>query len=396
LISAKSGRGCGDSTLTVAAVASFTTPMPSCTMPAPKVSAAVSELPQTTGVPSARPVARAAAAPTWPTTALDATIGGSVAMRQPIRSHSVCDQRTEAASSIKVPSASRLSASQVPVNLARSQSLARYSRATRAKASGSASRSHSICGSVQVGLARLAAMAKICASACARNAWVCARLRWSFHKMAGRMTRPWASSSTWVWAPAENEIAAMARAGQAACASTARNAWQQARHQSCGSCSLQPGCGDSVATGLDASATSAPSARTMLTFSEPAPRSMPASSASVAAMACAPPGETLANILGPGAGPQAELAGVEQIARIERVLDRLQHVQPGAEFAPHPRPAKQPGAVVVLKRSAMRQRQILHHLPQLGVQRQRGLRVHRRQAHGHVLAGALRIDMRPV
>src|SRR5580698_11188500 len=98
--------------LTVAAVASFTVPSPGLIEPTPKVSTEVSEVPQTTGVPARRPHAAAAAWVTLPTTAVAATIGGSVRGSQLTEAHSGADHSSAATSNKRVPTAAVRSASQ--------------------------------------------------------------------------------------------------------------------------------------------------------------------------------------------------------------------------------------------------------------------------------------------
>src|SRR6185312_135129 len=78
-----------------------------------------------------------------------------------------------------------------------------------------------------------------------------------------------------------------------------------------------------------------------------------------------------ANVFRVVARAQADLAGIEQIVRIEHVLDLLQNVETGAEFALHPRIAEQAGAMMVRDRAAMIERQPLHRAPQLLMHLQR-------------------------
>ena len=63
-------------------------------------------------------------------------------------------------------------------------------------------------------------------------------VRWSFHRIAGRMTAPDASSATRPCIWPERPIPATSRP-----ADTSASADSEARHQSSGSCSDQPGRG---------------------------------------------------------------------------------------------------------------------------------------------------------
>src|SRR5690554_5851360 len=90
----------------VAAVASFTAPVPRATAPDPYVSSEVSELPQTTGVPAASPLSSAAVAVTSPTTSVTATIGGKIDLSRPIISQRRSDHSPRPGSYNIVPDAS--------------------------------------------------------------------------------------------------------------------------------------------------------------------------------------------------------------------------------------------------------------------------------------------------
>src|ERR1700689_4734157 len=117
-------RGASPMMLTVAAVASFTVPSPGLIDPTPKVSIEVSDVPQTTGVPARSPHADAAACVTLPTTAVAATIGGSVRGSQLTAAHNGADHPSAATSNNSVPTASVRSVSQVLVRRERNQSFA--------------------------------------------------------------------------------------------------------------------------------------------------------------------------------------------------------------------------------------------------------------------------------
>ena len=75
-------------------------------------------------------------------------------------------------------------------------------RRTRRMFSGSWRMSHFSMASVQVGLARLSEVRTMSSPAASRSSWASLMLRWSFHRIAGRMTRPSASVSTGICAPA--------------------------------------------------------------------------------------------------------------------------------------------------------------------------------------------------
>src|SRR5690606_4709349 len=139
------------------------------------------------------------------------------------------------------------------------------------------------------------------------------------------MTAPFSSSSTWVCAPAETDSAAIRDAGTPAFSRRRGRAVQTATHQLSGSCSLQPLWGADVVTGAAASAITAPAASISVTFSDPAPRSIPRKrsllTSTLLARCCR---IELTDDHGAFRQPQAELARVHQIARVKRILDLLQ------------------------------------------------------------------------
>jgi hypothetical protein len=81
-------------------------PMPGSIAPTPKNSTVVSLEPQTTGVPAASPVSRAAFSVTSPTTSMGRTTGGSVSIGQPMRAAISGDQDFVRSSAMSAPMAS--------------------------------------------------------------------------------------------------------------------------------------------------------------------------------------------------------------------------------------------------------------------------------------------------
>ena len=87
-------------------VAILMAPMPGSMAPTPKNSTVVSLEPQTTGVPAASPVSRAALSVTCPTTSVGRTTGGKVSIGQPISPASSADQDFVRSSAMSAPTAS--------------------------------------------------------------------------------------------------------------------------------------------------------------------------------------------------------------------------------------------------------------------------------------------------
>ena len=139
------------------------------------------------------------------------------------------------------PVASPISLVRSPVSCARSQSLAKYTRARRPINSGSWACNQHNCGSVHVGLGRLPPRCKI--SGFSRSCLACAAARWSLHIIAGRKGVASASHKTAICAPPVNAIArkALSSVGKSVCR------WPRPRcrasRQSAGFCSAWPGSG---------------------------------------------------------------------------------------------------------------------------------------------------------
>ena len=120
---------------------------------------------------------------------------------------------------------------------ARSPWAAARARSARS-ASGSCSRSHSSFGAVKPVSARLPVSSTRRSKPTRRSiSSHCAAVRWSFHRIAGRITRSAASSAT---SPCIWPLSPMPAISSQSSASSAASV---ARHQSSGSCSAQPGRG---------------------------------------------------------------------------------------------------------------------------------------------------------
>ena len=149
--------------------------------------------------------------------------------------------------------------------------------ATRAKISGSLSRTQSNLVSVKFGSAGL----QVSSMRCSRpSVWCsqshCGALRVSHQMSEGRKTLPAASSSTAPCICPVNPIPAIALAGWPLAVSTARMACCAARHQSAGSCSAQPSdVARKGACSLAAEATTLPFASTNTARVPPVPISIP-------------------------------------------------------------------------------------------------------------------------
>src|SRR6185312_2100092 len=146
----------------------------------------------------------------------------------------------------------------------------------RAKTSGSCRRSHSSFGAVKPGIARLPVIVR--KSASASSSAHSASLRPSFHRIAGRSTRPCASSTVAPCICPLSPIDSIADGARPCCTATSINwsiACSVACHQCSGSCSDQRGCGREIASGALALARSAPSRSSSTALTAEVPRSMP-------------------------------------------------------------------------------------------------------------------------
>ena len=184
------------------------------------------------------------------------------------------DQRRPPTSSQSVPDASDASVARSPVSSSRSQSFGSSTCAVCAKTSGSWRATQRSFGAVKPGIA---ALPVICrdrgsrASSSAHSAW----LRPSFHRIAGRRTRSFASSSVAPCICPERPIPRTAANAAGASSRTRARASEVALHQLAGDCSDQSGCGRSTVSGALASPTMRCSPSTSRAFTLDVPTSMP-------------------------------------------------------------------------------------------------------------------------
>ncbi|MNX44017.1 hypothetical protein D3C86_744950 [compost metagenome] len=248
------GRKRSVETNTTPEVPSETKPCPGSTSPMPTALAALSPAPPAIFTPSRSPQRAASSGLSSAETSLPSTSRGMWSRVSPVAASSSSDQSRAPTSSHSVPAASDISLTASPLSMKRSQSLGSSTRATRAKTSGSCSRTHSSLGAVKPGIARLPAISPRRGTARV-SASHCAPLRPSFQRMAGRSTSPAASSSV---APCIWPDRPMARTCASAFACVVRSSAMTASsacHHWAGACSDHSGCGRSTVSGARATPT---------------------------------------------------------------------------------------------------------------------------------------------
>ncbi len=144
---------------------------------------------------------------------------------------------------------------------------------TRAKRSGSFSRSHRIFGPWKPVRAALPVMRRRRSRpTAASSAFAAAPVRWSFQSSAGRMTACASSRKT---APCIWPASPIPATGSPCAATTARNASTVASHHAAGSCSVHPGCGVRSGYAAVALAITAPRSSMRTARTPVVPRSTP-------------------------------------------------------------------------------------------------------------------------